>query len=94
MNENKLHEMKEEIRLKFLEKYKFYSHLIIYILVNTLLIIINLTTNSASYWFIFPVSGWGIALFIHYIKYYSIVSNFSYNNTQQKFIRKNKTKKK
>ena len=94
MNENKEHKMKEEIRLRFLEKYKFYSHLIIYILVNTLLIIINLTTNSESYWFIFPLSGWGIGLFIHYIKYYSIASNFLHNKIQQEFARRNKTKKK
>ena len=46
-------------------KRDFYIHLSVYIAVNTLLIIINLTTASESLWFKWPLLGWGIGLFFH-----------------------------
>ena len=46
-------------------KRDFYIHLSVYIAVNTLLIIINLTTASESLWFKWPLLGWGIGLVFH-----------------------------
>jgi hypothetical protein len=46
-------------------KISFFIHAGIYILVNTLLIIINLNTNPGILWFKWPLMGWGIGLFIH-----------------------------
>ena len=43
----------------------FYIHLAVYVGVNVLLIIINLTTSSRYLWFIWPLFGWGIGLFFH-----------------------------
>lgn len=41
---------------------KFYGHLTTYIAVNTFLMVINLYTEPAFLWFLFPLFGWGIGL--------------------------------
>ena len=43
----------------------FYIHLFVYLVVNTLLIIINLTTSPEYYWFKWPLLGWGTGLLFH-----------------------------
>jgi hypothetical protein len=43
----------------------FYTHAIVYILVNAFLIILNLMTSPGQYWFQWPLLGWGIGLFFH-----------------------------
>ncbi|KAA9021771.1 2TM domain-containing protein [Niallia endozanthoxylica] len=43
----------------------FYIHLIVYILVNSMLLVINLLSDSGNWWFIYPLVGWGIGLLIH-----------------------------
>ncbi len=51
------------------EKRDFHTHLIIYSLVNTLLIVIwlviGLVSGSWFPWVIFPICGWGIGLGAH-----------------------------
>ena len=46
-------------------KIGFYIHLTVYIAVNILLIIINLLTSPHTLWFIWPLMGWGIGIFLH-----------------------------
>ncbi len=46
-------------------KIGFFIHLAVYVGVNTLLIITNLTTSSEHLWFKWPLIGWGIGLFFH-----------------------------
>jgi hypothetical protein len=46
-------------------KIGFYVHLTVYVCVNILLIIINLTTSRQYLWFQWPLIGWGIGLFFH-----------------------------
>ena len=46
-------------------KVKFYRHLTIYIAVNILLIIINVSTSTEHLWFIWPLMGWGLAVVLH-----------------------------
>jgi len=46
----------------------FYKSLYIYIGVNVFLILINLTTTPFSWWFHFPLVGWGFLLFIQWLK--------------------------
>jgi hypothetical protein len=41
---------------------KFYGNLIAYVLVNTMLIIINLLTSPGHLWFYWPLLGWGLGL--------------------------------
>ena len=46
-------------------KLGFYLHLAVYIVVNILLIIINLSTSAQYLWFKWPLIGWGIGVFFH-----------------------------
>jgi hypothetical protein len=46
-------------------KIGFYTHLAVYLGVNILLIIINLTRSRESLWFFWPLLGWGIGLLFH-----------------------------
>ena len=43
----------------------FYSHLIVYVIVNAGLFLFNMLTAPDRLWFIFPLLGWGIGLAIH-----------------------------
>ncbi len=52
---------KEEARMGFL------VHLIVYIFVNTLLIVINLLYSPEDIWFFYPLIGWGIGISMHYL---------------------------
>ena len=44
-------------------KIKKDREIVIFILVNLLLFIINIATSTKHLWFIYPLLGWGIALF-------------------------------
>lgn len=46
-------------------KFGFYVHLTIYVAVNIVLIIVNLSTSPEYPWFIWPLIGWGIGVFFH-----------------------------
>ena len=46
-------------------KREFYFHLSVYITVNILLIIINLSTSNEYLWFKWPLMGWGIGVIFH-----------------------------
>lgn len=43
----------------------FYRHLLIYILVNTGLLVLNLVRNPGELWMVWPLAGWGMAVAIH-----------------------------
>jgi hypothetical protein len=43
----------------------FYSHALIYIVVNLGLMGLNLLTSPGYYWFVWPMLGWGIGLVAH-----------------------------
>jgi len=46
-------------------KIGFYIHLAVYVGVNLLLIIINLTSSPQYLWSKWPLFGWGIGVFFH-----------------------------
>ena len=46
-------------------KVGFYIHLSVYIAVNILLIIINLSSSTKDLWFQWPLIGWGIGVLFH-----------------------------
>ncbi|WP_255555276.1 2TM domain-containing protein [Flavobacterium sp. NKUCC04_CG] len=50
---------------------KFYSHLTSYLAVNTFLMVINLYTEPAFLWFLFPLFGWGIGILSHGMRAYN-----------------------
>ena len=55
----------EQAKKRVEAKYGFYVHLSVFLTVNLLLIIINLSNPSKGIWFIYPLMGWGIGLFFH-----------------------------
>ena len=46
-------------------KFGFYWHLSVYLVVMTVLVIINLSTWPDYLWFKWPLLGWGIGVFFH-----------------------------
>lgn len=55
----------EKAKKRVEAKIGFYIHLAVYVGVNVLLIIINLSTSPGYLWFKWPLLGWGIGLFFH-----------------------------
>jgi hypothetical protein len=47
------------------EKLGFFSHLAVYVIVNVILLVINLTQSPGQLWFYWPLMGWGIGVFFH-----------------------------
>ena len=45
----------------------FKKHLITFVAVNTFLVVLNLVTTPRDFWAIYPISGWGLGLFMHYV---------------------------
>jgi len=45
---------------------EFRRHLIIYVLVNSFLVALNLIYSPQFFWAIFPLVFWGVGLFSHY----------------------------
>jgi hypothetical protein len=52
----------ERAKRKVEEKFGFYIHLAVYIVVNVLLILISFNTYL---WFKWPLLGWGVGVFFH-----------------------------
>lgn len=49
-------------------KFGFYKHLAVYLAVGILLLAINFLTAPDSFWAIWPLAGWGVAIVIHAAK--------------------------
>jgi len=43
----------------------FYAHLGVYVLVNSMLLLLNITTSPDILWFYWPFFGWGIGIAMH-----------------------------
>lgn len=70
MNENyTLEQYKEAYReiVKEKEKRNVLFHLIIYLIINSGIIIFNLFCNPRFLYFIFPLVFWGFGLLLHYL---------------------------
>ncbi len=55
----------EEARKRVEELKGFYQHLFVYVLVNAFLIVVNVLTAPGSWWFYWPLFGWGIGIVAH-----------------------------
>ena len=51
-------------------KFGFYKHLAVYLAVSILLLLINFLTAPDSYWAVWPIMGWGVAVLIHAVSVY------------------------
>ncbi len=54
----------------------FYSHVIKYVIIMTILLVINLLTTPGKYWVIWPALGWGIGLIMHGTSVFEILNFF------------------
>ena len=61
MDEEKYNKAKKRVE----EIKGFYSHLIAYVVVNIILFLVDLFTSPGTWWFFWPLLGWGIGLFFH-----------------------------
>jgi len=68
-------EDQQRAKKKVEAKIGFRIHLTIYIVVITLLIIINYSTSTEYIWFKWPLLGWGIAVIIHALSIYKPLGN-------------------
>jgi len=68
-------------------KIGFYIHLAVYVGVNILLIIINLSTSRQYIWFIWPLLGWGIGVFFHGMSIF-VFSGRKFKEIKEKMIEK------
>ena len=61
---------KEMVRIEKMAnaRIQFYNHLFVYVGVNIFLMFINLISSPFSWWFHFPLLGWGFGLFMHWMK--------------------------
>ena len=60
----------EEAKKRVEEKRGFYTHLVVYIVVNIMLVLIwwfTIGYNDGFPWFVFPLGGWGIGLLFHFL---------------------------
>jgi len=55
----------EEARERAAEIKGFYQHFIVYLLVNAFLFVVNMLTSRGSWWFYWPLFGWGIGVAAH-----------------------------
>ena len=57
---------KYERAKKRIEEIKgFYTHLIVYVVVNIGLFLLNFITSRGEWWFYWPLMGWGIGVLFH-----------------------------
>jgi hypothetical protein len=49
---------------------RFYVHLGLYIVVNLILFLIDISTSPGSLWFYWPLLGWTIAIAFHAVSVY------------------------
>jgi len=63
-------EARQRAKKKVEGKIGFHIHLTIYIVVITLLAIINYSSSTEYIWFKWPLIGWGIAVIIHALSIY------------------------
>lgn len=55
-------ELREQAILQLKKKRDFRSHIFIYALVNTMLVVIWAVTGAGFFWPVFPILGWGIGV--------------------------------
>ncbi len=46
----------------------FYTHLVVYVLVNSFLFLLNIIGSPDKLWFFWPLLGWGIAIALHALR--------------------------
>ena len=50
----------------------FYTHLVIYLIVNAFLFAINMLTSPQHFWFVYPLLGWGVSVAIQFFTVFGV----------------------
>ena len=58
-------EVYSNVKKKVEARMSFYTHLLVYLVVITMLTILNLTVAGDYFWVIWPMIGWGSGVIIH-----------------------------
>jgi len=69
-------EIYKEARKRVEEKKAFFTHLSVYFVVNAVLAIIWAVNGAGFPWFLFPLGGWGIGLFFHFMNTFVFNTKF------------------
>ena len=77
----------EKAKKRVEAKIGFYIHLAVYVGVNVVLIVINLTTLPRYLWFPWPLFGWGIGLFFHGMSVF-VFSGKEFREAKERMIEK------
>jgi hypothetical protein len=59
------HDRRAEAEKVAKAKIGLYIHLLVYVLVNTGLIALNLGVSPERIWFVWPLLGWGLGVLLH-----------------------------
>lgn len=62
----------EKARRVVREKKKFYRGLSSYVVMCLFFVVLNTVTFSGSWWFMWPMMGWGIAILIKYFQLFGL----------------------
>jgi transcriptional regulator with XRE-family HTH domain len=92
-NEQATNHSEEAQAMEYVRDIKgFYSHLIKYLVVISLLFIINLSTSSDYLWAIWPMLGWGVGVLSHGLNVFEVFNFFGpkweKNKVEQRLGRK------
>ncbi len=55
----------EEAKERIQELRGFYTHLLMFVLINLFLVAVNLLTSWGTWWFYWPLLGWGVGVVVH-----------------------------
>ncbi len=72
LQQDNLQEIEQQARKRVKELQEFYTHFLSYILVNSLLIVINLLTTPGYFWAMWPILGWGVGLVLHALSIFGL----------------------
>lgn len=61
-----------EAKKRVKAKKGFYQHLMSFVIVNIFLFSLNMITSPFTWWFIYPLLGWGVGLAFHYVEVFGI----------------------
>lgn len=79
----------ERARARAKELVEFYGHLLTYVLVCSLLVVIDLVVSSGGdtflglHWAFWPIIGWGVAILIHAISVFFSLGGWEERKAQQ-----------
>lgn len=65
----------------------FYTHLAVYIIINTMLVVINLISSPGGLWFYWVTIFWGIGIVFHALDVFVFKGRFLGKQWEEKKIR-------